>query len=68
MEQKYSKAVEEKIGRVMGEFEAGKLTSGKYGPRVRSRKQTIAIALSEAREAGYKVPQQKPARIRSRVK
>lgn len=48
---KMSKA-EKKIGRVMGEYKAGKLHSGsKTGPRVKSRDQAIAIALSEAGKA-----------------
>ena len=39
-----------KVGKVLREFKAGKLRSGsKKGPRVKSRKQAIAIALSEAR-------------------
>lgn len=41
-----------KVGRVMGEFKAGELHSGsKTGPVVKSRKQAVAIALSEARAA-----------------
>jgi len=47
-----------KIGKVMGEFKRGKLHSGsKHGPKVTSRKQAIAISLSEARKqakGGYK--------------
>ncbi len=46
-----------KIGKVIGEFEAGKLHSGsKKGPVVTSPKQAKAIALSEARSAGAKIP------------
>lgn len=40
-----------KVGKVMGEFKAGDLHSGKNGPVVKSRKQAIAIGLSEARRA-----------------
>lgn len=40
-----------KVGKVMGEFKAGELHSGKNGPVVKSRKQAIAIGLSEARKA-----------------
>lgn len=40
-----------KVGKVMGEFKAGDLHSGKNGPVVKSRKQAIAIGLSEARKA-----------------
>lgn len=46
----------DKVETVMHEFKEGKLKSGsKKGPRVKSRKQAIAIALSEARKAGEKV-------------
>lgn len=45
-----------KMKKVMGEFKMGKLHSGsKMGPMVKSRKQAIAIGLSEARKAGEKV-------------
>lgn len=40
----------------MREYKEGDLTSGKSGKKVKSRKQAVAIALSEAREAGGKVP------------
>ncbi len=41
-----------KVGKVMGEFKRGKLHSGsKRGPRVTSRKQAVAIAMSEKRKA-----------------
>jgi hypothetical protein len=54
---KYSKKAQEKIGRVMKEFHKGKLRSGsKKGPKVKNRKQAVAIALSEARRKGHKVP------------
>ena len=43
-----------KIAKVMGEFKAGTLHSGKKGPEVTSRKQATAIALSEARKAPMK--------------
>lgn len=46
-----------KVGVVMHEFKAGKLRSGsKKGPKVKSRKQALAIGLSEARKAGENVP------------
>jgi len=49
-----------KVGKVMHEFKAGKLRSGKpgpgKGPKVTKRKQAIAIGLSEARKAGEDVP------------
>lgn len=49
-----------KVKRVMHEYKHGELHSGsKKGPKVKSRKQAIAIALSEARQAGAKVPPRK---------
>jgi hypothetical protein len=55
---RYSKKAQEKIGEVMHEFQEGTLKSGKkgVGGRVKSRKQAIAIGISEARKAGLKVP------------
>lgn len=45
-----------KVGKVMHEFKTGKLHSGsKKGPKVTSRKQAVAIGLSEARKAGERV-------------
>lgn len=53
---------EKKIGRVMTEFTEGKLHSGsKEGPKVKSTKQAVAIALNEARAAGAKIPRVKKA-------
>jgi hypothetical protein len=46
----------------MRERKRGKLKSGRSGKRVRSRKQAIAIGLSEARRAGAKVPKRKRKR------
>ena len=58
---KYSKKAQEKIEKVMHEYKHGELKSGKGGKggKVKSRKQAIAIAISEAREAGAKVPKKK---------
>jgi len=47
-----------KIGTVMEEYKEGKLTSG-GGKKVTSRKQAVAIALSEARHAGARIPKKK---------
>ena len=56
---KYSKAAQDKIEKVMREKKRGTLRSGGSGKKVTSRKQAIAIAISEAREAGAKVPPKK---------
>lgn len=56
----YAKGGAAKVGKVMGEFASGKLHSGsKKGPEVTSKKQAVAIALSEARKAGAKIPVKK---------
>lgn len=50
-------AAAKKVGKVMHEYKHGQLHSGsKQGPKVKNQKQAVAIALSEAREAGLKVP------------
>ena len=56
---KYSKAAQDKIEKVMREKKRGTLRSGGSGKKVTSRKQAIAIAISEAREAAAKVPPKK---------
>ena len=56
---KYSKKAGEKVERVMKEMKQGKLRSGRSGKKVTDPKQAIAIGLSEAREAGAKVPDKK---------
>ena len=56
---KYSKKAGEKIEKVMHEKKKGTLKSGRSGKKVTSRKQAIAIGLSEARKAGAKVPKKK---------
>jgi Family of unknown function (DUF6496) len=55
---KYSKKAQEKIEKVMHEFKAGTLKSGKNGKggKVKSRNQAVAIGISEAKQAGLKVP------------
>ena len=58
---KYSKRAGDKVGDVMREMKQGKLKSGRSGKKVTSRKQAIAIALSEARKEGAKVPKKKGA-------
>ena len=56
---KYGKKASEKVKRAMHERKKGKLKSGRSGKKVKSRKQAIAIGLSEARRAGAKVPRKK---------
>jgi len=53
---KYSKGSQQKVKKVMDEMKEGKLKSGRSGKKVTSRKQAIAIGLSEARKQGSKVP------------
>jgi len=53
---RYGKKASEKVERVMHEMKRGALRSGQSGKKVTSRKQAIAIGLSEARRAGGKVP------------
>ncbi|MBC7873977.1 MAG: hypothetical protein H7Y01_08275 [Ferruginibacter sp.] len=58
---KYSKKAQDKVEKVMHEKKKGTLRSGS-GKKVTSRKQAIAIGLSEARKAGAKVPRKKAAK------
>ena len=60
---KYGKGAQKKVEEVMHEYKRGKLKSGRGGKggKVKSRKQAIAIGLSEARERGAKVPKKKAA-------
>ena len=64
---KYSKKTQDKVETVMHEKKKGKLKSGS-GQKVTSRKQAIAIALSEARKEGAKVPPKKSAAKKSAAK
>jgi Family of unknown function (DUF6496) len=64
MARKYSEAASRKVGRAMHERKRGTLKSGRSGAKVKSRKQAIAIGLSEARRAGKKVPKKRAARKR----
>ena len=67
MARKYSKSSERKVERAMEEMKRGTLRSGGSGAKVTSRKQAIAIGLSEARRAGARVPR-KAARKTTRRK
>ncbi len=65
---RYSKGTQEKVEKVMREFKRGTLKSGGSGKKVTSRKQAIAIGLSEAREQGEKVPKKSAAKKKTAVK
>ena len=56
MPRKYSKKASKKVERAMHERKKGTLKSGRSGKKVTSKKQAIAIGLSEARKEGAKVP------------
>jgi hypothetical protein len=56
MARKYSKKASSDVKRTMKKRKAGMLKSGRSGRKVKSRKQAIAIGLSEARAKGKKVP------------
>jgi hypothetical protein len=56
---RYGRKAQSKIKKVMQERKRGTLKSGRSGKKVTSRKQAIAIGLSEARKAGAKIPRQK---------
>ena len=62
MARKYSKAASRKVEKAMDERNKGTLKSGRSGKKVTSRKQAVAIGLSEAREEGKKVPAKKTAK------
>jgi Family of unknown function (DUF6496) len=59
MARKYGKKAQSKVKRAMHERKHGTLRSGRSGKKVKSRKQAIAIGLSEARKAGAKVPKKR---------
>jgi hypothetical protein len=56
---RYGKAAGAKVEKVMRERKQGKLRSGRSGKKVTSRKQAVAIGLSEARKGGAKVPRRR---------
>jgi hypothetical protein len=59
---KYGKKASKKVEKAMHERKKGTLKSGKSGNKVKSRKQAIAIGLSEARKSGAKVPKNKSSK------
>ena len=58
---RYGKKAQQSVKRAMHKRKKGSLKSGKSGKRVKSRKQAVAIGLSEARRKGAKVPRKKAA-------
>jgi hypothetical protein len=56
---RYGKKAQQKVKKAMHERKRGSLKSGRSGKKVKSRKQAIAIGLSQARRAGAKVPRRK---------
>lgn len=68
MARKYSKAATKKVARAMHKRKKGTLKSGRSGKTVKSRKQAIAIGLSEARKEGKKVPAKKSAKKTRKTK
>ncbi|UAY51234.1 DUF6496 domain-containing protein [Ferruginibacter albus] len=65
---KYSKKAGDKVEKAMHEKKEGTLKSGKSGKKVTSRKQAIAIGLSEARKEGAKVPKKSSSKSKSASK
>jgi hypothetical protein len=59
MPPKYGKKAQQKVKKAVHEMKRGRLKSGRTGKKVTSRKQAVAIGLSEARKAGGKVPRKK---------
>ena len=68
MASKYGKKAQDKVEKAMHERKHGTLKSGKSGKKVTSRKQAIAIGLSEARREGGKVPSKKSSSKKSSSK
>ncbi|MBN9594614.1 MAG: hypothetical protein J0G36_04595 [Afipia sp.] len=68
MARKYSKEATKKVARAMHKRKKGTLKSGRSGKAVKSRKQAIAIGLSEARKEGKKVPAKKSAKKTRKTK
>ncbi len=64
MARRYSRSASKDVERVMRKRKRGTLKSGRSGRKVKSRKQAIAIGLSEARKKGKKVPRKRAGRKR----
>lgn len=65
---KYSKGAQKSVKQAMHKKKSGKLKSGRSGKKVKSRKQAIAIGLSEARQKGAKVPPPKGGKKKTKKK
>jgi uncharacterized protein DUF6496 len=68
MARKYSRKASSSVKRAMKKRKKGTLKSGRSGRKVKSRKQAIAIGLSEARRSGAKVPKKKSSKKRKSKK
>ena len=66
MPKKYGRQAQRKVKRAMHERKEGTLRSGRSGKKVTSRKQAVAIGLSQARRAGAKVPRKRRAASRTK--
>jgi hypothetical protein len=62
---RYGRKAQQKVKKAMHERKRGTLRSGRSGRKVKSRKQAIAIGLSQARRAGGKVPRRKGGKRKS---
>ena len=68
MARKYSKGASKKVEGAMKKRKSGTLRSGRSGRKVKSRKQAIAIGLSEARKKGAKVPKKRKTAKKRKAK
>lgn len=68
MARKYSKKAASTVERAMKKRKAGTLRSGRSGRKVKSRKQAIAIGLSEARAAGERIPKKATRKTAKKAK
>ena len=66
MARKYGRKASQKVRQAMRERKRGRLRSGRSGKKVKSRKQAIAIGLSQARRAGAKVPRKRKSSRRKK--
>jgi hypothetical protein len=67
MPRKYSPKAQKKIQKVMKEYKSGTLKSGKSGKKIKSRKQAIAIGISEAKSAGLKTPKRPKSKSKRKI-